>query len=757
MGLFAATTLLSAFLLFQIQPLIARIILPSFGGTPAVWTTCMLFFQALLVGGYGYGHVLATRLPPRRQATVHTVLVSLSLVALAAACLRWGSPLVPPPGYRPDASNAPIAEMLRLLFLTAGIPYLVLSTTGPLVQSWSRLADPTRSPYRLYALSNVGSLAGLLLYPVVVEPLFGLHRQAWLFFTLFAAFAVLVLGCGRAAARGPAAAERPRVAPIDGPAPRPWAYAAWAGLAAAASALLLSVTNQLCQDVAAIPLLWVVPLSLYLLSFILAFDERGGRARWYARWFWMPVFAAATALAVYLIPRTTMRVGLQIPAWSALLLSGCMVCHGELQRSRPQPRYLTGFWFAVSVGGALGGLFVSVIAPKVMTGYFEVHASIAACAIALCLALWFDRTSPLHRGSRILTAFGLGAIFFDVGWLLARRPLAAHATAIYAVAGAATIVVGLLLGLRPRGAALGGDDAFWLRLGLPVALCALLVGLGGHVRHANRGAVAVTRRTPKKLRVTEDDADDPARHRRMLTHGRIVHGFELLRPDGAHTPCTYYEPESGIGRAIRRHPRRAAGLSLGMCGLGTGTVAAYTEAHDTLRFYEIDPHVIALSRGPRPLFTYLAAARGQVDIALGDARISLQRELEEHGPHGFDVLAVDAFSGDAIPVHLLTQEAVALYMKHMKPDGILALHISNRHIKLLPVVKAICDVLHLRWLLVDTSYPDEEFLAWDSSWVLVGRDAAALAPFGKSDAPADVPIVPPFTDEYSNIVRLLKL
>jgi hypothetical protein len=751
MAPFALTTLLSAFLLFQIQPLIARVILPSFGGTPAVWTTCMLFFQSLLVGGYGYGHVVATRFVPKKQATVHAVFVLLSLAVLSSSALRWGSPLVPPPSWRPDASNAPIFEIVKLLFITVGVPYLVLSTTGPLVQSWARMSEPTRSPYRLYALSNIGSLAGLLLYPTVVEPLFGLRHQAWLFSALYLSFALSVIGCGRIASRVAPTAHHALAA--DGPPPRAVHYLAWAGLASVASALLLSITNQLCQDVAAIPLLWVVPLSLYLISFILAFD----RPAWYPRWLWMPLYAAAAALAIYFLPRTTSRIGAQIPTWSALLLAGCMVCHGELARSRPQPRYLTGFWFAVAVGGAIGGLFVSVIAPKTMTGYFEVHAAIAAGAVALCLALWLDKKSPLHVGHPLMTGLAFAILFGNTAWLIVTKLAPARETLVYILAGVAAVVVSLVLYFR-RQHPLGGDDPFWFRLALPVALAALCISLGGHIRRANKGSLFVSRSFFGVLRVTEDDPDDPKIHRRLLTHGRIVHGFQLLTPEGPHTPCTYYEPNSGVGRAIRLHPRRAQGpLSIGMCGLGTGTIASYTKPGDTLRFYEIDPNVVALSRGEHPWFRYLADAYGKVDVVLGDARVSLQKELEEHGGNGFDVLAIDAFSGDAIPVHLLTREAVELYMKHLKPDGVLAIHISNRHIKLFPVVKAIADSLHLKWTLVDTSYADEDVIPWDSSWVIVGRDEATLAPFGKSDTPDDATTVRPFTDEFSNIMKLLKL
>jgi len=294
-------------------------------------------------------------------------------------------------------------------------------------------------------------------------------------------------------------------------------------------------------------------------------------------------------------------------------------------------------------------------------------------------------------------------------------------------------------------------------IALFAALGTLSYNLIAEAYSVNANVVSVSRSFFGVLRVSEDDEDDPKLYRRLLTHGRIVHGFQLLNPGGPHTPCTYYEPKSGVGRAILMHPHRKEGLTIGMCGLGTGTVASYTQKGDTLRFYEIDPNVVQLSLSDTPMFRYLADAYGKVDVVLGDARISLQHELDETGPRMFDVLAVDAFSGDAIPVHLLTKEAVALYMKHMKPDGVLAIHISNRHIKLFPVVKAICDSLGLKWTFVDTSYGDDEVIAWDSSWVIVGRDDATLAPFGKSDVPTDTAIVRPFTDEYSNIMKLLRL
>jgi hypothetical protein len=694
--MFSAATLLSAFLLFQIQPLIARVILPSFGGTPAVWTTCMLFFQVLLCAGYGYGHLVVGRLSPRRQALVHGAVLMGSLAIIALGWIRWGAPMLPPRAQAASADH-PQRAILQLLLLTVGAPYLVLATTGPLVQAWRARLPEGGSPYRLYALSNAGSLSGLIAYPLLVEPLLGLRAQTLTFVALYAVFVAATLLCAGAQARlaslGPQPDARQKEVP---PSPGPRAYLAWLSLAAIASTLLLSVTNQLCQDVAAIPLLWVLPLALYLMSFILAFD----RPRWYPRGVWMGLYALGAAAACWLLPRPEAKIVWQIVGWSLLLLSGCMICHGELQRARPHPRYLTGYYLALAVGGALGGLLVSVIAPAVFRGYFEVHLAIAAVAVAAVTLLFRDKKSAAWH-------WRFGAI---------------------------------------------------VRVALPIAVLLLLWPLGRHVaRSFTADTIQVERSFFGVLRVTRSYPHDPRRARRMLMHGRIIHGLEL--ESDRHRPTAYYEEHSGIGRALRLHPRRPLGLKVGMCGLGVGTVAAYARPGDTFRFYEIDPDVVRLSRGEPPTFGFLAAAGGDVQVAVGDARVTLDEELRSRGPQRFDVLGIDAFSGDAIPVHLLTKEAVALYLQHLRPpDGVLALHISNRHVELFPVVRALAQELGLAYLVVDTTYDEQanDALDWESTWVLLARSKDALLPYGPPDDEPSDQVVRPFTDDYSNLVQLLK-
>jgi hypothetical protein len=741
----ALATVTSAFLLFQVQPLIARAILPSFGGTPAVWTTCMLFFQTLLVAGYAYAHLLSGR-RAAAQVRIHALVLLGSVATLAVYALWWGAPLLP---VRLSPSGSPIWTILRVLAVSVGIPYVVLSTTGPLLQTWLARLRPDASPYRLYALSNAGSLLGLLGYPFVVEPMLALRQQAFAWSALYLVFVATALVTGVRAAR---LGDAPVAPATDEPAapPRPLDHVKWAFFAFVSSTLLLATTNELCQDIASIPLLWVVPLSLYLLSFILAFD----RPRWYVRAVWMPLYAVGVIIAMRMVPAYGLHLPWQIAGRALLVFAGCMICHGELARSKPAARHLTGFYLAIAVGGALGGLLVGVLAPTLFHDYFEVHVAVAGSAMVIAWVLVADRQSPLHRGGAVLTAVSLAALFGTVAWLIGLR--LDHARVVYLGAAMLAGVAMLLVWTRPRGRRFSLDDHAWSRVALPVVLCGVAVLLQQtrqvkliHPRQLTRSFFGV-------LRVYDQFEDDPPNYRRSLTHGRIVHGLQLLAPDRRRIPTTYYEVDSGIGRAIKSHPRRATGLRVGVCGLGTGTLAAYAQQHDYFRYYEIDPDVVALSRGPSSQFTFLSDAPAAVDVVLGDARISLSDELRRGERQRFDVLAVDAFSGDAIPVHLLTREAIALYFEHLADGGVLALHISNRHLRLLPVVKAIARSLSLATLVIQTSWEEPpRSYEWDSDWVLLARTPAELKPFGPPENDDQSDVVAPWTDEYSNIVRAL--
>ncbi len=750
----ALATVTSAFLLFLVQPLIARAILPGFGGTPAVWTTCMLFFQTLLVAGYGYAHALARR-STRTQVRIHAAVLLGSLALLALYTLKWGAPLLPARGLV-VGHGSPTWTILRVLAISVGVPYVVLSTTGPLLQAWLARLAPGASPYRLYALSNAGSLAGLLGYPFLVEPALTLRNQALAWSALYVLFVVAALVTGARARKTdpqPLVPEATLAEPAVAARLRARDYVKWAFFALVSAMLLLATTNQLCQDIAAIPLLWVVPLSIYLVSFILAFD----RPRWYSRAVWMSLYALAVVVATRIVPGWRLSIVWQVTGWALLLLAGCMVSHGELARSKPAPRHLTGFYLAIAVGGALGGVFVAIVAPLLFRDYFEVHVAIAGSGAIILGVLIADRESPLHVGSPATTFVSIAALLGTVAWLVGRWwvPFRFVQTT-YVLGAVATGLVVLFCLWRPLGKRFAADDRMWARSALPVALCVLGSLLYQTRQVALRDPRKITRSFFGVLRIYDEFKDDPPNYRRVLTHGRIVHGLQLLSSESRRQPTSYYEEDSGIGRAIRLNPRRASGLRIGVCGLGTGTIAAYGQRADSLRFYEIDPDVIALSQAAQPEFTYLRDTPAHVDVVLGDARVSLAEELRRGERQRFDVLAIDAFSGDAIPIHLLTKEAVALYFEHLASDGVLALHVSNRHIRLVPVVKAIARALGLAHLVVDTGYDQVPRAAeWESTWVLLARAPATLDPFGPPVNDDDHSVVPPWTDDYSNIVRAL--
>ncbi|HZI16591.1 MAG TPA: ferrichrome ABC transporter permease [Myxococcus sp.] len=676
---YALAIFTSAFLLFGVQPLAGRYALPWYGGTPGVWTACMLFFQAVLLGGYAYAHGLASRLTPRTQARVHLGLLAVAVAVLVARAGVDGSPVAPGPEWRPQGTELPVPRLLGMLAATIGLPFFVLSTTGPLLQSWFARVRPDRSPYPLYALSNAGSLLALLGYPFLVEPWVGRGAQAWAWGVGFVLFAVAgavcavdVLRHGTAPAPEPEAASSngtqapPRAAlrsdaPSTGDRPGVGRTLRWLGLSACASVLLLATTNQLSQDVAAGPFLWVLPLAVYLVTFILAFS----RESFYSRnLFAVLLIASVVGVRYAQDGGAHVPLALQLLAYAAALFSGCMVCHGELYRLRPAPRHLSAFYLWVSAGGVVGGLAVSVVAPSVFQAYWEYPlALVACCAVALggMLRRPADETVSL-RLRRVLRAFML-------------------------------IIVSVKLGLT-------------------------LLAEKERARFSARNFFGV-------VRVQEDAKDTPEEHRYTLLHGAITHGWQYLAPARRGWPTTYYTPDAGLGLAIaeQRRLREAVGLPtglrVGVLGLGVGTSAALLEAGDSIRFYEINPAVIALARGEGGFFSYLQDSPARVEVVEGDARISLERELEGGEPGHFAVLALDTFSSDAVPVHLLTEEAVALYVQHLAPHGVLALHISNVHLDLVPVTLAHAQKLGLHAALVVHESQGE---ALRSYWMVLSPD-----------------------------------
>ncbi|PCC74424.1 hypothetical protein SAMN02745121_06684 [Nannocystis exedens] len=689
-ALFAVAIGLGAFLLFLVQFILGKQLLPWFGGAPAVWTTCMLFFQVLLLGGYGYAHLLADRFTPARQRDIHLAALALAAVLLLVRAFVWPAPISPSDAWKPDPEASPILAILGLLAFTVGLPFLVLAATGPLLQSWFSRVRPGVSPYRLYALSNLGSLLGMFSYPFALEPALPIAGQGWVWSIGFFVFAVACAGCAVLAGAAPALAKPSgHVGTVSKP--TSGRRLLWFALATIPSTMLLATTSQISQEVAVIPFLWMLPLALYLLSFILCFEYE----RSYVRALWLPLLVLGAGGATYaLFAGVYAGMVLQLVIYLVTLLAYCMVCHGELVRQKPDPKYLTQFYLIVSAGGAAGGIFTGVVAPLLFPEFWELPIALFV-GFALAMYVLYRGAWPQRLWLSALSAFG--------------------------------VLVGSL---------------------------ALAGALVYHMREQLDDNMFVTRNFFGVLRVDRASGGNLAYTR--LRHGRITHGIQFESEPLSSAPTSYYGQTSGVGLAVEKHPRRLAGekLHIGVVGLGAGTMASYGRAGDRVRFYEINPAVVALSTGDEPYFTYLQQCEGEVSVVIGDARVALEREQ----PQGFDVLAIDAFSSDSIPAHLLTVEAVELYFRHLREGGILAVHISNRYLDLDPVVRGIGEKLGLHVEYVEDLENDE--VVWQSDWMLLARRERdmdspdlinALAP--KVDPEAPYPL---WTDAYSNLLQVLK-
>ena len=709
----AVTIFLGAFLLFQVQPVISKMILPWFGGSPAVWTTCLLFFQVILLGGYAYADVLSRVEQPSRQALVHLLLIGIALVTL---------PITPASSWKPEDVSRPMIHILLLLSVCVGLPYFLLSATSPLLQAWFARVYQDRSPYRLYALSNVGSLGALLTYPFLFEPTMTTSTQGNVWSATFVAFAafcvILTVKLWRA---GPLRAvgeqdDNTASKKEKDDAPPSWVTRlSWVLLPALASTLLLAVTNHLCQNVAVVPMLWILPLSLYLVTFIICFD----REAWYVRR-WFASGAVVSVLAASYVQMSpflksyfvelgygwewtyySKHVLLQTPVYLAVLFFLCMVCHGELVRRKPHARSLTSFYLSVAAGGALGGILVALICPLVFSAFFELNLAVILGFVLALYAFVAERKKQwLPKATRLLRSM-----------------------VVLTVVVVSLIVVGTQLTLRDLDDALERARNFY-------------------------GVLSIKERTP----------EDPEVGGLAMYHGDTLHGFQLLADDKRDVPTSYYTEHSGVGRTFH-HVREGSPLRVGAIGLGAGTIATYARQGDYFRFYEINPLVIELTDRH---FTFLQAARArgaQIDIVQGDARLSL--ELEE--PQDFDVLVLDAFSGDSIPVHLLTREAFAVYLRHLKPDGVIAVHTSNRYLNLVPVVLRVAQHYNLKNVVVHSARTNELAVA-PSDWIVLTKNEQFLQKESFSQQDEDERIdqsisvddtVPLWTDQYNNLFQTI--
>ena len=755
----AFTILVSAFLLFQVQPMISKMVLPWFGGSPAVWSTCMLFFQVLLLAGYAYSHWLAKFPRVGTQAAIHVVLLAAATFLL---------PVVPHESWKPPDSSHPTTRILLLLGRNVGLPYFLLSSTGPLVQMWFSRACPGRSPYRLYSLSNVGSLGALLTYPFVFEPWLTTVSQGWMWSGAFVVFAVLCGGLAIAVARNKqtigefelnliAASERRESTALPGLRD----HLSWLGLAALGSTALLTVTNHLCEDVAVVPFMWVAPLSLYLVSFILCFESE----RWYSRRvFSVAAIAAIVVICVFVRFKElnhywlNTRVDVWLRRWELADSNGhwndnilwqagaylfalfciCMLCHGELVRRKPAPRQLTAFYLMTSAGGAAGGVLVALVCPRMFLTHFELNLTLLV-SFALAASVWLmdslERLSAPFAGPRVLG----GGVSRALAWL------------------SDTLVACRLS--RPReAAAFASSWAWWrwMQIGLtcvllPGVLGALLLVAKAQFESKDADEIATVRNFYGVLHVNTERAEDGSWEGRELVNGRILHGFQYTDESLKRKATTYYTDRSGVGVAfnslLNERNRRVA-----VVGLGVGTMASYGERGDFFRFYEINPQVEAIARSH---FSYLADSAAKTEVVLGDARLSMEHEEPQH----FDLIVLDAFSSDAIPVHLLTVEAFTTYLRHLQPDGVIAVHTSNRHLDLVPVVVGLAKHHTLQAVVVDNDAKS----GWKeegSHWMLVTRSEEFLIQpevlMAASPPTYTIPHVPLWTDQYSNLFEILK-
>ena len=690
MPLFAATVFLSAFLLFLVQPMIAKQILPWFGGAAGVWTTCLVFFQSALLAGYAYPDLIARKLAPKKQAWLHTALLLGSCAVL---------PVIAGEFWKPAGDANPIFGILALLAGVIGLPYVMLSTTSPMVQTWFARAHPGVNPYRLFALSNVASMLALLSYPFLIEPTIGVKQQAWIWSGLYGVFVLLAIACAFRSARaaGGGSAGQPLPGASSGaaaengasmeagatggagaiePPPSASTQLLWCVLSATGSILLLGISNHVTQNISSIPMLWVVPLALYLLTFILCFDGQG----WYKRKSFMIAtgFWLAAMGATLVTPELKFALKFQIGLFFSGLFVVCMFCHGELTQIKPAPRYLTRFYLMIALGGAVGATLVGIVAPLTLPSYYEFELGLTLAALLLWVCV-------LPSKNRIAITFA-----------------------------------GLLVA--------GG-------VGVTIT----------HTYQSGRDAVFTGRNFYTVLRVKEYGRPGDDQHSRVLVHGVINHGEQYLAPEYRRAATRYYGSASGIGRALTaKYDLPSA--KVGILGLGAGAVTVYARKQDHWRMYEINPMILDIAKNQ---FTYLADSPAKIDVVLGDGRLTIEREPAQ----GYDLLAMDAFSSDSVPAHLITSEAFTAYERHLKPDAILAIHVSNRFLDLAPVIRELALTHGFHGVIVyetgDTT----------SDWILLSKSKSTLEHPKIKEVAQELPSKPgikAWTDDFHNLVQVLR-
>jgi len=695
MGIYILSVFLSAFLLFQIQPLIGKFILPWFGGTSAVWSTILLFFQTLLTGGYAYAYWLIGLKPNGKQRKSHFLLLIISLILLALMSFGGHSPIIPDIAMRPINPQQPVWKILKLLFLFIGLPGFVLSANSTLIQTWFNHNHPNKSPYWLYSLSNAGSLLALVTYPFLFEPNFSLHTQAWVWVSGYLIFVLttgfLLTQIVRSTAFENDSSEIQEMLHETRETPLLHQFL-WVGLSATTSILLLSTTSQLTQEVAPIPLLWVLPLAIYLLSFVMSFSGEGLYHR--------PMFTFLLALSsVGIIHNMGSRSNfyLQIAIYSIFLFSACMIAHGELFRLRPKASRLSKYYLMISAGGATGGIIVNLIAPLVFKGYWEFYLGWIMIFTSLVTMIFILPTKEL-----------------EVPW---RK--------VYKLAVILQTLVILIFSLKA------------------------IINTLGDPLYQERNFYGVSK-------VSYNEYRDAYQY----VNGTTIHGFQLVSPDKRDVPTAYFWRGSGIAIVVRNHPNYGNEMKVGVLGLGIGTLAAHGLPGDDYRFYEIDPNVMELALGQDGYFSFLEDSLADITLVPGDARISLKRELDQGQIQEFDLLVMDAFSSNSVPIHLITREAFELYLDHLSPEGVIAVNISNNYIDLKPVIWKLGQELGLGTILIAPPVQEYHPIGLPSLWMFLARDPAILdTPEINANAESldnYYPEIRLWTDDYSNLFKILR-
>ena len=728
LALYTAAIFTSALLLFSVQPLFTKMVLPRLGGSPAVWSVAMVFFQSLLLGGYAYAHLLMQVKNRAIAAAVHVALLVTALLSLPLAIsTRFGAP--------PNSAYA--FWLLGLFAVSIGLPFFALAANNPMLQAWFvRTGHPDGpDPYFLYASSNIGSFLALLSYPVLFEPVFSLRSQNLMWTAGYALLIVLIAGCGLLMLRAPAAAGVPHVEESDAPAPNFATKARWILLAAVPSGLLIAVTAHISTDVAAAPLLWVLPLSLYLLTWVLVFQSRPLLPH---RWMLMLQPLAIAGIVMLLAVGGEQNLLLTLGGHQLCFFVIAMACHGELARTRPPARYLTGFYVALSFGGMLGGLFAGLISPYAFSWVAEYPILLALAA--LCRPPADERWASLTRWYwALLAALAIGLLaptYRDSGkmfaWLEEHRVW---------VAGS----IGVLAAL----AALALNASRW-KVFATVVLALVLI----RFYPADDGRVETARSFfgVHKILVT------PHGQYHVLMHGTTIHGAQkFLNDDGSPVegrpePITYYHRDGGIGQAIAavRERKGAPPLRVAVIGVGAGTLTCASEPGESWKFFDIDQTMVDTARDPK-YFTYIRECEPDVKPVIGDARLTFAKE-----PDGvYDLIIVDAYSSDAIPIHLATEEAMQIYKSKLAPQGVVVMHVSNRHLELESVVVGIADANDLKsWVYNEDSGRDDEYI-FSTDVVVSARDEADVGKLASSDKWAETEPTDGqrnWTDDYSNIL-----